>query len=58
MHNYSEYTKPGTLPPVTPFWGTGTCPLSLVTLTAALGPLQCLVLNYIFQVLFPETVHL
>lgn len=38
--------------PVTPLWGTGTRPVSVVTLTTALDTLKWLVLNYIFQVLF------
>lgn len=38
--------------PVRPFWETGTSPLSVVTLTAALDSLKCLLLHCAFQVLF------
>lgn len=48
MKSYSKYTQPGT-----PLRGPGPCPVSVVTLTAALDPLKQLVLIYIFQVLFP-----
>lgn len=52
MHSYSKYTKPGKTPPVTPLWGTGTCPVSVVTPTTVLDPLKHPVLNSVFQVLF------
>lgn len=40
------------MPLVNPLWGTGTCPMAVVTLTTALYPLKHLMLYYVFQVLF------